>query len=140
MNNDPDLDDFLAQSYAHLDVRDILAPRFSEDNFCGFEPPYGWLELVVCVHEKLLPNPNYRIAQVKEKFGELRFYTEGLTSEQYDVVRAAQRESRTICQDCGSRENVALREHGWVATLCADCDRDYHDHAAEREPVGGSGV
>lgn len=103
------------------DVTAMLLPYMSEYN-AGFFPPDGWLDLVVELHRKLIPNPDYRIGQVKEKFGGLRFYVDGLTDAEQELVDAAEQESYLICQQCGSRDDVEMRHHGWYATLCARCD------------------
>lgn len=110
-----------------LEMRDealeIMRPRFIEENsFVGFDPPFGWVPIVLELHNSLLANPNYRIVQVKEKFGELRFYVEGLTNEERHMVMAAERGSTNICQHCGTKDSVDWRNHGWVATLCDSCD------------------
>lgn len=100
-----------------------LSSRFDNDAFIGFWPPLGWLELVEEIHEHLLPNPNYRIWQVKEKFGGLRFYAYGLTEKERVFVHAKEKESTSICQQCGSRENVNLYNKGPRMTLCASCEK-----------------
>ena len=130
--DNPDENEALVRGYAQIEVMEMLRPRFVESGFVGFDPPYGWLDLVVNLHKKLLDNPEYRIVQVKEKFGGLRFYTEGITPEQRPLVRAAEKESLAVCQGCGSREDVQMRNHGWVATMCADCDYDAHTSATAR--------
>ena len=130
--HDPEANEELMRGHTQIEVMEALRPRFVESGFVGFEAPYGWLEIVVNLHEQLLDNPDYRIVQVKEKFGGLRFYTQGITEEQRPLVRAAEKESLTVCQGCGSREDVEMRNHGWVATLCADCNYDAHTSATAR--------
>lgn len=130
--DNPEGNETLMRSRAQVEAMEILRPRFVETGFVGFDPPYGWLDLIVNLHQKLLDNPEYRIVQVKEKFGGLRFYSQGLTPEQRPLVRAAEEESLAVCQGCGSRENVEMRNHGWVATLCADCNYDAHTSATAR--------
>lgn len=121
-----------ARESAYVAAVEALSPHFIEGGFCGFDPPHGWLELVLRLHKQLLHNPQYQIVQVKEKFGELRFYATGLTPDQCNLVRAAEQESRAVCQGCGSRENVEARNHGWVATLCVECDAGAPQDAAAR--------
>jgi len=130
--DNPESNETLMRGYVQIEVMEALHPRFVETGFVGFDPPYGWLEIVSRLHARLLDNPHYRIVQVKEKFGGLRFYTQGITEEQRHLVRAAEKESLTVCQGCGSREEVEMRNHGWVATLCADCNDDAHTSATAR--------
>ena len=57
-------------------------------------------------------------SQVKEKFGGLRFYVEGATDEQYELITFAENMSYTICDICGSVGKPNKR--GWIATRCKD--------------------
>ena len=92
------------------------------EGFCGFDPPDGWLDLVMEIDARLAAgNPDYRIAQVKEKFGGLRFYTCGLTSDERLYVQEMETRSFGICQNCGTHANVGSVDAGWVATLCDVC-------------------
>ena len=108
------------------EVRTILAPWFAE-RFAGFYPPYGWLDLVQEIHEHVVAvAPDYRITQVKEKFGTLCFYVDPRTIPHHvrdacrNYVLAKQEESSGICQSCGAPQAGSV-ERGWVATLCDAC-------------------
>lgn len=124
----------LTEHNAFVETYNELRHHFAETgSFVGFEPPYGWLDLVLDTHEKLAHNPNYRIVQIKEKFGGLRYYVNGVTSEHdKNTIREAEKASSGICQDCGTTKNVALRNHGWVATLCNTCDTHSETSATAR--------
>lgn len=82
----------------------------------------GWWPLVTRLDADLRAiYPEYQVAQVKEKFGELRYYIEGvpqdLYSQVYERIRDAERESSRTCEECGEpgeQESV----YGWMATLC----------------------
>ena len=54
--------------------------------------------------------------QVKEKFGGLRFYTNGYTDKVSGMIRMAESMSYRTCEVCGNpgRSNT----HGWISTLC----------------------
>lgn len=91
-------------------------------------PPYGWIWLVLQLHaelEEILPD--YTIAQVKEKFAELRFYidTYGVGPDDpriemaRDLISAAEAKSRETCQMCGAFGTLRT-ERGLYATLCDD--------------------
>lgn len=56
------------------------------------------------------------IEQVKEKFGELRFYVYQTTPDIEGMVRMAERMSIKTCEVCGCPGK--LRSGGWVRTLC----------------------
>lgn len=108
------------------EVRNKLSPWFA-DRFAGFYPPYGWLDLVEEIHEHLVGvAPNYKITQVKEKFGGLCFYIDGNTIPPmqreacHNYVKKQTDRSYTICQNCGGND-ATIHESGWIATLCDRC-------------------
>ena len=100
----------------------------------GFEHGDGWAELVcgLCADlDELLrecPQAFIEVRQVKEKFGQLRFYytAHGVSKELRDGLRnlvdKAERASGHICERCGS-DAASLRQtdSGWLATLCPRC-------------------
>ena len=60
--------------------------------------------------------------QVKEKFGGLRFYTQGGDEKIYPLIGKAEDKSYTTCEYCGSPEGKE-RKGGWIKTLCDACVR-----------------
>jgi hypothetical protein len=58
--------------------------------------------------------------QVKEKFGGLRFYTTPTTGKIDGAIWFAESLSMSICEVCGSREDVTQTK-GWVRSLCKKC-------------------
>ena len=63
-------------------------------------------------------------AQIKEKFGGLRFYYDGGDDIVRGMVRMAEAWASCTCEDCGSPGT--RRSGGWIRTLC-----DVHE--AERQ-------
>lgn len=65
------------------------------------------------------------LVQVKEKFGDLRYYVDRLDDDLYPLVGLAERLCRYTCELCGSpgtkRENLR-----WLSVLC-----DHHTEIAE---------
>ena len=57
-----------------------------------------------------------RAAQVKEKFGGLRFYLNNATNEMFNLEMEFEDKSYKICEVCG--EEGKIREGGWVRTVC----------------------
>lgn len=84
----------------------------------------GWFPLIhqLCKDLKAAGvSDSFRVEQVKEKFGGLRFHWSGGCCEQiYELVNAAENESETICEECGTKENVT-KEGSWIKTLCGVC-------------------
>lgn len=60
--------------------------------------------------------PPVRIAQIKEKFGTLRFYYDGGDEYISGMVRLAESVSAFTCEECGCPGT--LRGSGWLRTLC----------------------
>ena len=91
---------------------------------CGAWCGQGWMPLVIELDQKLAAiNPDYVIEQIKEKFGGLRYYVANIDYDE-EVVRLiteAEEKSYTICEDCGSTEDVKTEGPGWVRTQCAKC-------------------
>ena len=58
--------------------------------------------------------------QVKEKFGTLRFYTNGADEKQDGMISFAEDLSGYICEECGSTDKVTQTK-GWIITLCKSC-------------------
>jgi hypothetical protein len=90
---------------------------------CGVSIGAGWVPLV----DELIANLVLKdfdvnnIAQIKEKFGELRFYIHNPTIEHLDLIDEAEERSATICEDCGSAGRLDANSRGWMATLCDSC-------------------
>lgn len=74
----------------------------------GFECGDGWFQLILDLCQALQATtdagaPQVIAAQVKEKFGSLRFYTESRTTDEQDsLIRLAERRAEETCEVCGS--------------------------------------
>ena len=69
----------------------------------------GWYELIRILCKELMESSigrQFKVIQVKEKMGGLRFYHEFGDGEQVDIIRAAERESFKTCEECGTVESV----------------------------------
>lgn len=97
----------------------------------GWQPVVGEAALVLDYAA-----PGWRCAQIKEKFGGLRFYID--PPDDADEVRRevvyviegyAERKAAAICEWCGDRGQ--LRPYGWQLTLCDYC---HERHQAGERP------
>ncbi len=61
-----------------------------------------------------------QVIQVKEKFGELRFYYSGGDNDFHGAVELAEFVSRYMCEGCGTRSEIRNRG-GYYTTLCDTC-------------------
>ncbi len=93
----------------------------------GFESSKYWLpvlkkgfdDISEIVREQDLTD--FRIVQVKEKFGGLRVYTNMQIPEISKIIERMESEVSTICDRCGSTEGTKLRTGGWWQVLCDEC-------------------
>ena len=110
----------------HGDMRETL--------MCwGFDCGDGWYWLIdkLCSNLQWNTDKNNRdgeypqvvAVQVKEKFGGLRFYVQGGTSEQHAVISFVESLSYSVCESCGTTKNMG-RTSGWIASICEDCSKE----------------
>lgn len=100
-------------------------PEMFSNVYCGFDSLPGWYPLIdfMCqgiVRANTEGKPLPTVAQVKEKFGGLRFYLDGANEEQYSIAMQGEHFSYMICESCGTTQNVST-EGGWLKTLCSNC-------------------
>lgn len=84
----------------------------------------GWYDLLYKLCEDIEatnPPEGFKIAQVKEKFGGLRFYVTNATDAIYDLIRVAEEKAELTCEECGTMEDVAINARGYLRTLCQNC-------------------
>jgi hypothetical protein len=60
-----------------------------------------------------------RAAEVKQKFGKLRFYGHSFSERMHGLVKSAERVANKTCEKCGQAGE--LRPKGWLKTLCDAC-------------------
>lgn len=90
---------------------------------------YGWGELVRQCHEKILTfDQSYKIYQIKEKFGGLRFYVKPTSTPLIykieELISPFMRKSYLICESCGKNGNLRKSPTGWMKTLCVEHGSD----------------
>ena len=110
-------------------------PKMFNGKYGGFACGEGWWPIL----EKLCSNiqnhidwknkqseivPQVTVAQIKEKFGGLRFYYDGGDDHINGMVRMAEAWADASCEECGAPGK--RRDGGWIKTLC-----DIHE--AERQ-------
>jgi len=135
-----ELDKKLVRAFPLL-YGDRNAPMQSTAMCWGF-PGDGWFDLIWDLSSKLEPIIQKFIdedqdtelypkaAQVKEKFGGLRFYMTCGTSEIYDLTDKAEALSLKTCEECGKPGEK--RDGGWIHTLCDDCHENWDKIRAKR--------
>lgn len=69
------------------------------------------------------------LAQVKEKFGTMRFYVDGGTPEMHNYIQFAEAMTSRTCEVCGDRGKS--RTGGWVRVLCDKHSREQDEKDIE---------
>ena len=112
----------MADEVGENDLAGIRA-RFLPGWYGSLDVGPGWYRLIVDLDRELAAiDPDYQLAQVKEKFGGLRYYVEFESDRPRpgfdDLIRAAERRSERTCEQCGGGGGLT-RRGSWVRTLCA---------------------
>lgn len=95
-----------------------------------FDCDEGWYPLIQRLIEDLIKlGWDKHVTQVKEKFGGLRFYVNSCTREMMDRISEAEKESYSICEECGEPGELR-KDLGWYFTLC---DKHYQEKKQERK-------
>ena len=109
-------------------------PKMFTTPYGGFAVSQGWWPIL----EKLCANiqhhidwknresqvvPQVVVAQIKEKFGGLRFYYDGGDEQISGMVRMAEAWADVACEECGAIGT--RRSGGWIRTLCDVHEAEY---------------
>lgn len=122
----PDKDKALVEKYPEI-FRDRRGNMMETAMCWGFEHGDGWYDILdrLCAELMRLAEEDAAAGrerhvpvatQVKEKFGDLRFYVNGATDAQWDAIRKAEQETSVTCEWCGKPGK--LRGGGWLYTAC----------------------
>jgi len=73
---------------------------------------------------------NIKVTTIKEKFGGLRFYHNGVSHPESEMkshmamgaIQQAEEVSRSVCEECG--DAAELQQRGWLRTLCGECSSE----------------
>lgn len=101
----------------------------------GWEPILRDLfeEIRQILYEEGVPQGDYEIVQIKEKFGSLRVYDAGVRTDAaaeriWDAISRAEDRSCKTCEFCGKPGRE--RNTGWIFTLCDKC---YEERSRRRD-------
>jgi hypothetical protein len=127
----------------HLNLEDLEKQYplcFKHKGCCmyGVEIQPGWNKIIHVLlgrlEDHLAANPEkfidcefpFRIDQIKEKFGTLRFYVSGAASDEMMMdIDDAEVQSANTCEVCAKRGVVHVSKGGfWLKTLCSECAKD----------------
>jgi hypothetical protein len=107
-------------------------PKIYDKDFI-FEHLDGWSWLIdrLSLYLQYLTDhrnvPQVEAAQVKEKFGTLRFYYDGGNEMAEYAIRFAEWLSGYVCEKCGSYWAYVHDKDGWYMTRCQRCLWDQNE-------------
>lgn len=102
----------------------------------GFECGSGWTPILEDLFEKISfivkrdNLINFRVLQVKEKFGDLRIYTDNSTEEIKFLIMVAEKLCSVSCSECGELSSHTTKcgspdrdqaKRRWISNLCEKC-------------------
>ncbi len=142
---------------ARIDLNKRLIRRYPFLQIMGWNPsepsdfnstlldcmPVGWrktLGIPLCeeLREEILRiDPSllkkYKVSQVKEKYGTLRWYADSYSVQMDDILTKYEDISQYTCVVCG-KINVPIFDDGWISPFCIEC---YKSH---RERIWGNNL
>jgi len=107
----------------------------------GFEVNKGWIPILEEGFQKIADfiNKNeikdFRIQQVKEKFGGLRVYCNYYMDPIDDIIDWMEEECAHTCDVCGSPDGK-LRQDMWMAIRCDSCYSEWKSDQDKRIEKG----
>ena len=119
-------------------------PKMFAEPYGGFALGEGWWPILESLCSQIQHHidwknkqsvivPQVTVAQIKEKFGGLRFYYDGGDDEIRGMVRMAESWADKSCETCGSPGTSGGK--GWIKTLCpthrAEADARYAERFKE---------
>lgn len=115
--------------------REMIKERFPKliaEIDCGIYCESGWDQIIFDLCQKIVDLAKEKnvkcptIAQLKEKFGGLRFYLDYCSNNIFDdvcnFIAAAEKQSTKTCEFCG-KEGLIKSQRGWLKAVCDQCDQ-----------------
>lgn len=104
-----------------VDLSHVVAkmyPEYGQKIHCG----EGWYQMIWDIDYQLtMIDPSYKIFQIKEKFGELRFYFDSKDARKYymmtDIVEKYEAQSTSVCEETGLPGELMKNSKGLYKTL-----------------------
>lgn len=93
------------------DIRNSLLLTYLKN-----ERPNSIVNRIKCYYKGVRHLLSYRILQIKEKFGQLRWYAYGDTKDTLAIIDRYEAISEKTCVVCG--KNATYRSTGWVCPYC----------------------
>ena len=116
-------------------------PKMFSQPYGGFAIGEGWWPILQALCSNIQHYLNWKnresevvpqvvVAQIKEKFGGLRFYYDGGDDQVTGMVRMAEAWADKSCETCGAPGTSGGK--GWIKTLCSTHRAEADARYAER--------
>ena len=103
------------------DIRSFLIKAQEEDSQGGYAESYITTNFD---SKRIIPFlEGYSPAQIKEKYGSLRWYDNGAPEGLGQIINKYELLSECFCINCG--KSVRHRTKGWINFICEDCASKY---------------
>ena len=111
-----------------------IKSRFAEEYQSFIDVGKGWHQIIINLDKALSKlDPNYKIYQIKEKFGGLRYYCSSDNNKlAREIISEAEKVADKTCENCGKSGTLVIN-NGWYYTCCVDCS------SPESKLAGGIG-
>lgn len=93
----------------------------------GFECSPHWFPELEKLSEKISEEikasdlKNFKVVQVKEKFGHLSFYVQNGNQRIQDLIHETTLALQSVCENCGAPNAKRVSLDGYITTLCDKC-------------------
>lgn len=111
----------LVEKYPFFKLDDDYKYTMLDDMPKGWRKAFGdkFCEELLDAVKKADLLDDFKIIQIKEKFGALRVYSNKYTDEIFDLFNKYETLSETICIECGKpATKITL---GWISPYCDNC-------------------
>jgi len=133
---------YTENQYEEFEKRMVEAyPKMFAEPYGGFAVGPGWWPILEALcgqiqhhidwkNKKSTVVPQVTVAQIKEKFGGLRFYYDGGDEYISGLVSMAESWAACSCETCGTPGE--RRQGGWIRTLCDTHETERQSTIKER--------
>ena len=135
----------MIEQYPYLIPRNVFSGKVSEDydysyivgEYCL---PKGWFDLFLQMCEDIREPlersghlNDFMFTQVKEKYGSMRLYNNGATSEVNEILDKYEFLSTQVCSECG--KPATKMTVGYICPYCDDCVEKCGEDIELADPV-----
>lgn len=128
----PEENKALCEKYPFLKCDDTYKSTWADDMPQGWWNAFGEMMCDEIKSELIRCNylAEYRVEQVKEKFGALRWYDDGIPEgcKVWDIISKYSVLSENICVVC-SKPDVPMMSWGWCMPMCYNCATNKDEYA-----------